>query len=482
MEDKIDRCSPTVRNPTEPTPTRPSRLNGLSKAIALVLACVVFFHRYCLPVFLSFNTENLGRHRNNDIVPLRNDYELFSSTRTPSSPYNTPRPQYTPCNHTDRTMQIATEFNVTNEFHFRDTSPPQDARGWIVVHRGSDAQVADIEVSITIDYTSPSLPVVSSGFDPRTGTMSLSYTSTECVQVSIDISLRPDTRKRLRKLDMVTEMLNLRLAFSLSWVVDNLDLHSAQGQVDYGGSFTAEEPLITHNVSVSSGKGEISGWFILDANLHLRNEVGSISVILLPRTYSEVPMVLESINASTKSGNIDIQMWMEQPEVWPMEPFTHTTQMRSETGSIWASVPLGTLTNYTSETGNIVAIMVPFGAASEDASKEIHVESKHGDRVYVNVVNTMWDSLKDGRFNPLLRLRSRHKANNGTLIVKYASGWRGELEGLVNKGTLDFDGSHLGDVEKGENWVKATVGEGMSFMESWLDEGDLDIKVGMGRW
>ena len=63
--------------------------------------------------------------------------------------------------------------------------------------------------------------------------------------------------------------------------------------------------------------------------------------------------------------------------------------------------------------------------------------------------------------------------------MRYASGWHGKLEGLVSKGTLDFDGSRLGHVEKGENWVKANVGEGMSFMESWLDEGDLEIKLGI---
>ncbi|KAH7395179.1 hypothetical protein DE146DRAFT_659407 [Phaeosphaeria sp. MPI-PUGE-AT-0046c] len=468
MEDKVDHGYATAINPP---PTRSSRLHQTSKIVALIIALWVFLNASRLYGYASLvSEEGLFLHNNNDIV--------LSSAESLLKSYNRPKPQYTFCDYTDGSIKIATEFNITDGFHFLDLSPPQDARGRIKVQRGSDAQIADVEVSVTVAYASPDLPVVSSGFDARTSTMRLSYMSTKCVQVSVELSLRPDVSKGLRNFSMNTQMLDLWWMYSTTWTIDNLLLHSSHGQIDFEGSLQSE-PLITHNVSVSSVTGVVSGDYVADANLHFRNEAGPIFIILVPRIYSNVPMALERIDASTDSGMLDIRILAEQMELWPLEPYTHTTQIRSESGPIRASVPLGTLTNYTSEKGNIAATVVPVGSASGDASKDFRTESNQGN-MYVHVYNTLQESMKDGRFDPLLSLRSRHQIRNGTMTVRYPYSWYGELEGVASDGSLKLDGSRLKDVQKGENWVKATRGEGMSFMESWVHHGDLDIKVGLG--
>lgn len=476
MEEKIHCRLPCAQNITVAGTPQRSR-KGKIVAFILAFMTLVYISRLHGFPWPTLNGDHARHHKN--LIPGQHSNHFFSSTQHSEKCSGEPTLQDPTCDYTDSVMNIATEFNVTDEFHFIDSSPVQDARGVILVQRGSSTQVSDIEINISLAYASPILPDVSYGF-ASADTMQLFYKSTECVQVNIEISLRPDLGKGVRDFSVTTNMLLLRISSRLSWTVGNLNIHSAHGDTEIMGEFDLE-PMITHNVSASSVTGEIWGWFVADAHLHLRNDAGKIDVLLIPRFDSDVPIALQSITVSTVSGLIVFKMWMEQPGTWPMEPFTHTTQIRSETGNIYGSVPLGALTNFTSETGNIAAIMVPFGAASEDASKDIRTESNQGN-VYVHVVNTIWESLKNGRFDPLVSLRSRHKVNNGTLAIIYPSGWRGELEGLVSKGTLKFDGSRLKDVKKGDNWVKATSGEGMSFMESWVNEGELDIKVGLSSW
>lgn len=474
MERKADCRLPPAHNITAPEAHRKHRIAKLV-ALVFISTVLVYFHQICGVPILVPNEDHVRQHQ--DSTSYQHYNNLFPSVQNLNKSSGPSTLQDLYCSHTDSVMHFATELNVTDEFHFLDSSPVQDARGAIVIKRGSATQRSDIEIKISISYASPSLPGVSYDYTSAS-TMQLTYTSSECVQVSVEICLRPDIGKGVRDFSISTNMLVLRITSELCWTVDNWSMHSAYGSTEFWAAWCLD-PLHTHNVSATSITGEIWGWFVADAHLNLRSETGTIDVVLTPRAVNTLPISLQSIVVSTDSGRIDFKIQMEKPELWPMEPFTHTTQMRTKSGPIYGAVPLGTLTNYTSETGNIAAIMFPFGAASEDASKEINVESKQGNWVYVHVRNTIWESLKNGRFDPLLKLRSRHRSHNGTLIVRYASGWHGELEGLVSKGTLSFDGSRLGHVEKGENWVRATVGEGMSFMESWLDEGDLDIKLGI---
>lgn len=270
------------------------------------------------------------------------------------------------------------------------------------------------------------------------------------------------------------------------WTVDNLFIHSAHGGVSFSGSSGAYDGMITHNVSVSSVTGEIFGYFVADGNLHLRNEAGTIGVFLIPRLHSDVPMMLESINATTVSGYLDVEMYVtgEPPkpaDLWPMMPWTHTAHFYSDTGDVRAAIPMGRFTNYTSDTGDVAAILIPFGAADEHARSDFRTQSTRGD-TYVHVYNTLQESLDDSKIDPLLSLRSRHKVVNGDMRIRYPYSWYGELEGVVSNGKLKFDGSRLSNVEKGAGWVKAKRGDGASFMESWVEDGDLDLEVGLGPY
>jgi hypothetical protein len=381
-------------------------------------------------------------------------------------------------------MHYKMKFNVTDEFHLFDSSPVQDARGAVIVVRGSENQGSDIEIDISTAYASPFIPDVLYNFDALANTLRLSYTSTKCIQVKVFISLRPDVRKELREFSMTTEMLELSMQSSLAWTVDNLFLHTTHGNIDFSGTTGAYETMITHNVTASSATGEIFGWFVADANLHLRNDAGPIGVFLMPRLQKDIPLALQSITATTVSGDLDVSMYArgEPPSpdgIWPMQPFTHNASVHSDSGCVHASMPMGNLMNFTSGSGDLAVSLIPFGAADEHARSNLRTYANQG-ATLVHVWNTLQKSLGDGKFDPLLSLRSRHKVENGSMMIRYPYSWYGELEGMASKGKLEFDGSSLSHVEKGAGWVRATRGNGTSFMESWVEEGDLDIKIGLG--
>jgi hypothetical protein len=420
----------------------------------------------------SYNQPHVCFDNNRASTKLRN--KLYSSSDS----------EYAGCDDADSSMHYAMKFNVTDEFHLLDTSSVQDARGAIIVSRGSENQASDVEINISTAYASPYMPEVLHSFDPPANTLRLSYTSTKCIQVKVVISLRPDVRKKLRHFSMTTEMLELSMEPSLAWTVDNLSIHTTHGGISFSGAAGAYENLVTHNVTASSATGEIFGYFVADANLHLRNEAGTIGVFLIPRLQKDIPLALESITATTMSGDLFVDMYAfgEPPRpdhIWPMQPFTHSAHFHSDTGCVRASIPMGIAMNFTSGTSDLAVILIPFGAADKHVTSDLRTDAKRG-TTYVHVWNTLQKSLGNGRFDPLLSLRSRHKVENGSMMIRYPYSWYGELEGMINKGELEFDGSSLSHVEKGDGWVKATRGKGASFMESWVEEGDLDIKIGLG--
>jgi hypothetical protein len=377
-------------------------------------------------------------------------------------------------------MRFGLAFNITNEFHFLDISrPSQDnVHGLVLVNRGSDDQIADIEVDVSTHYSSSSPPDVQFGELFFSKTFELDYSRVpedECIEIEAVIRLKPDVNKKLDSLSIKSERLGINMQGSLTWTVDNLSLHAAHGNTVYGAS--DPEPLVTHNISASSITGEIYGYFVADAHLNMTNDAGNTGVFLIPRMNSDVPATLESITVTSVSGEMIVGT-LAEIDLWPMRPFHHTTHIRSETGKIRAGVPHGTLTNITNDKGDMTATLIPFGA-DPGTETEFHTQTNEGN-MYVHVYNTIQESLKDGQVDPLLSLKSRHEVVKGSAKIRYPYSWWGSLEGKVDKGTLEFDGTRMDKVEKGDGWVKAWRGESESFMESWVCEGELDVKIGLG--
>jgi hypothetical protein len=430
------------------------------------------------------NSDDLSykAQENISLPGLRNGYK-FLSPQASFNLQNRKKLQYKSCEsiETSSRQALEMEYNVTDRFRFVDNSVRafnQQARGFISVERGNSDQTSDILITMVMRYAYSPGDGWGRAYDERNSTFYLHYTSTNCTDIEVRIFLRPDTQKHLNHFEIQTKILNVNVDGSLSWTVDNVITHTSHGRTEFEAA-RFEEPMITHNVASSSITGEIFGFYVADGNLTLANEKGAIGVCLIPRVNSDAAIRLESIQAKTDTGDIHVQMWADW-EYWPMQPFTHTTYISSQSGSIWAATPHGSLTNITSSTGDATALMVPFGTDSKEDESWIHTILDQGN-LYVHVYNTVQDSLRDGKFDPMLRTRSRHKVFDGNLTIRYPYSWYGDLEGMVSSGKLEFDASRLEKVERGGWWVKATRGQGESFMESWVERGDLDIKVGLGE-
>jgi hypothetical protein len=480
-EDMPSRFGSTV--PRSHQDPRPSKLTVTKAAILLfILMILVFTYRpQCYTQYI-LNSDLVSQ--DNDSIPDLHNNNFFRNSHPSSKIHNRLGPQYIICDSTDSIMHYGGELNITDEFHLLDSSqllPKQDMHGTISVKRGPSTQISDVKVDIAIQFSASSpIPDVRFGLEISKSTIQLDYMSTECIEVVAIIYLKPDSQKRLRELTLETEILDLNIQESLSWTVDNLSIHSSHGNTDFSGT-TGYEPMITHNVSFSTISGEIFGDYVADAHLHLFSESGHMGGFIMPRYNSDAPIFPKSITATTSTGDIHLEMVGEW-EDWPSQPFSHTTDIHSDAGYIWIALPHGCLTNVTNLTGDIAAIMIPFGTASKEDQSEMHTFSSEGD-MYVHFYNTLQHTLKDGQFDPLMNTRSRHKVGRGNMRIRYPYSWYGDLEGAASKGQLEFDGSKLEDVERGEWWVKARRGHtGESFMESWVQEGDLDIKVGLGPW
>jgi len=195
---------------------------------------------------------------------------------------------------------------------------------------------------------------------------------------------------------------------------------------------------------------------------------------LIPR-YVGPLITPETISVSSLSGDIQVDFTLMY---WPMQPLNHTTHVHTTTGKIWAAIPHGSRTNISSISGNLTAIVVPFGAASQDDPSQLHTSADQGS-TFVSLYDAPLDSL-EGYYDPLLKLRSTHTVKEGALELRYPYSWYGHLEARILHGALKFDSSALEDFEKGDGFVKATKGtQGDSVMEANVDTGRLAILVGL---
>jgi hypothetical protein len=457
-------------------------------ALALVLLILLWTYQpHYYPPYRILNHDvalqiSQGRkflHEHTTAINLHDRPNFLHEQKSAINLYNRPTTQYDACESVDLVSSQWVDFNITDQFHFLDTSIPSlnhGARGAVKIYRGDADQSADVVATVITRYgLSSSIPKTEMSLEAN-ATLTLEYTSTSCVEVEVLISMKANTQKHLKTFDIRSEILDINIGESLSWTVDNLTTHTSHGNTDYEGSRNYE-PLITHNVSSSSRTGDIFGYYVATANLALTNDKGRTGVFITPRSNSDVPTSLSSIAAHTGSGPMHISMaWHD----WPMIPHTHSTHISSQSGVIWAAVPHGRFTNISSDSGAVDAILMPFGTDSADAQSEIHTSVATGD-MHVHIYNSARGSPEDGvMVDPLLHTHSRHKVEKGRMRLRYPDSWYGELELAVSKGTLQFDATRLESLKRGGGWVKARRGDGGNFMESWVLEGEIDATIGLG--
>lgn len=352
-------------------------------------------------------------------------------------------------------------------------------RGSIRLSRADSEQDSDIEVRAVVRSTDQEgLDAVS--VDLEASGLSLNFTGIEdhdrCTEIKVTISLRTSPKKYLDALEIRSELLDINVDERLNWEVNTFAIHTSHGNSDFEGSFHGHlEPLITHNLSISSITGAIFGRHVCDGRLVVKNEHGSTYLFLGPRYTGRYEP--KSISVSSLSGDIDV---VGVFEYWPYQPLNHTIDLHSDSGRIFGQLPHGSVTNITSKTGRIKAVILPFGTAQPEDPSEVYTSSTYG-RTSVRLLDAPLDSVK-GHYNPLLNTISSHKVGEGKLELRYGYSWYGSMEARVHKGSIAFDSSVLDQFERGDGFVKAKRVRGTpgkSRMDATVGVGEMDIMLGL---
>ncbi|KAH7077757.1 hypothetical protein BKA63DRAFT_601811 [Paraphoma chrysanthemicola] len=347
--------------------------------------------------------------------------------------------------------------------------------GEVSLRRGHPLQDSDIEVRVIVNSTEDG-DLQHVVLESSESTLTLDYAPSDakdvCTDIRVMIYLRPEVEFVQDTLELRSEVLHMWVHGSLAWEINNLILHTSYGDSTFAGT-RYYEPLITHNISVSSVAGTIFGWYPADGNLDIRNDRNMIGFFLVPRY--DRPFSPESVTISSKSGIIDIRSIFEY---WGSRPMTHTTKIHSESGNIWLGIPHGSITNISSQSGNIATYLKPWGASNPDDISEFYTSTQTGN-TRIHLTNMDLDTPKK-YFNPLLNTTSKHTARTGKMEICYPYSWYGEAEARIDSGPLMFDSSSLEEIERGDGWVKARRGDkGESRLEAYVESGEMEILLGL---
>jgi hypothetical protein len=392
------------------------------------------------------------------------------------------------CEDTVASLTRDFEYNVTDADAARrqwalyddvQFDPERNFRGEIIFRRGDVRQTSDIEVHVIISSTQENV-LQNVLLNSTKNALSLDYIYPEeddhCTDLQILVLFRPWPKRLLDVLKVRSEILDISFHGSLSWEVNHLIVHTSHGDFDFQG-VRSPDPLITHNVSVSTGTGTVFAYFIADGHLEVHGESGFVGFFLMPRySWQKRPFNPESISVSTVSGNIHVEAGFDY---WPPHPLAHTTNIHTLSGDVYAYIPHGSFTNITSVTSSIATYLKPYGAARSDDRSEIYTSSQSGARTYVYLVDADPESL-EGYYDPLINTTSEHYVGEGKLELRYPFSWFGEMEAQIEHGPLYFDASALEHIERGEGYVKAKRGKGgESRMSARVGTGDLDVRIGL---
>ncbi|OAL45454.1 hypothetical protein IQ07DRAFT_683889 [Pyrenochaeta sp. DS3sAY3a] len=392
-----------------------------------------------------------------------------------------PKLQYDKCTSVVTSKARHFEYNITTggsapiQWHFQESSPPLawwNFRGKVAVLRGDKSQSSDIEVRLVIKSDDES-EIDNIILNSSEAALNLYYAYTEprqtCTEVHVMILLRPWPRRSLDILDVRTQLLDVTINEHLNWEVGNLIAHSSQGTLLYQNS-VADEPLVTHNVSVSSWRGDVLGLFPANGNLDVKNDYGHVDFRLVH--YNEY-FELESIKVSTMNGHIHIDTALES---WPRRPLNHTSMITSDYGNINGLLPHGSTTFLSTESSIEVKVKT-FGTFNPYDPNDFRTVTREGTN-HVHLLEPDPESI-DGYYSPFLNMTSHHVANLAKLVVRYPDSWYGTIDAGIFLGPLDFRSKKLHKVERGNGYIKATRGKhGESTFNAWVDDGEMDIQIG----
>ncbi|KAF2117886.1 hypothetical protein BDV96DRAFT_644223 [Lophiotrema nucula] len=378
------------------------------------------------------------------------------------------------------TSKVAWGFNISTHnpksiewslLDLADSHKHSRLQGGITVERGSDSQRFDIEAWITVRSTDRN-DVNNVRFLKQRSAIYMGYNPPErsddvCTEVQIVIRLRPQFNRTIDVFRIWTSELDIWFKPSLKWEINNLSIGSRHGDIAYNND-VYNDPLIVHNATVSSVDGNIFGCYIPDENLNVFNEQGNTGVILVPNLAPDAP-AFEPQNISITSKT-EIRA-VAPMKVWPKNAYTHRTNIHTEGGMLIAQIPHGSYTNLTSN-GDLYTYLMPIGNPGSDFPSKIYTNS-HSWTSYVYVSGYFLDPGSDALTNTI----SEHKVGNGSLLLRYADLWSGEMEAEIKEGSVDLQEWQWKIEEESEGYVRAERGDGKSRMRALVDSGTLEVLV-----
>lgn len=378
------------------------------------------------------------------------------------------------------------DFNFTNEdaaankwqlIDSSDGSPHQFLRGQIFVRRGDTDQPSDLEVRVSVK-ASDKADLNNVHFRRSDSALDIDYslknTNDSCTEITIFLLIRPWPKRFLDSFKIHTDALDIDFDSQLNWEINHLTINMPHGDMWSDSHQPYVDPLIAHNISISSIDGLIFGWFIPGQHIAIRNENGGIGGWIAPMIDQDFPFDPKSISVSTTDGIIKMGF---VGEIWPDQALTHRWDVQSVRGNITAGVPHGAYTNVSSISGNLETTVWTFAVPRPNATSEIYTSTKTGNN-YVQVLGPP-RVLHENYNSPLFNTYSVHDVAEGDLWVAYPSLWWGEMKGEVGEGGLRFRGNSLEYLEHLGRYVKAIRGKlGESQLYAHVDSGLMTVQLG----
>lgn len=322
--------------------------------------------QYCVLLLALFSlSSKIFRYKPSTIS---NETTLFPQMNLDLRKTPQPRIQtYEGCSSIIASKNRQFEFNITTEgtaakqWQLLDFAVPKSRKnlqGEIIIDRGNLFQTSDIDVRVIV-RSNNEMDLDNVLFHRSDSALDIDYNfrdrSDLCTEVQILVFLRPWPKRSLDLFNIRTSIFDIWFKPSLNWEINNLIAHTSHGESTMESS-PYTDPLIAHNVSVSSIDGLIFGWYTPDENLELRNKHGQIGIFLVPKLGTDSPFDPESISISSFSGDIHAETVFE---VWPPKTYTHRTKIETVSGKVDAQVPHGWYTNLSSISENISSYMKP---------------------------------------------------------------------------------------------------------------------------
>ena len=271
--------------------------------------------------------------------------------------------------------------------------------------------------------------------------------------------------------DIETQNLNIIFSPIVKVTAEQLTLGSFHGSVLMPAKATE---IDSRRTVVDLDNGSIEGSFYLFDLLSLSTNSGAIKVDVTPQEVNAMDPRPANLTVSTMTGKANVSFTFQKDRVYKIPERDYRVSMESKAGAISGTLLHGSSTILKSGSGGITAFLYPIG--NPNNMSKISTESVNG-----NTHLTIMPSLTKPDY-PLRRLFSNHKANTGSIDLRYPDTWEGDIMGKYLTGSVhvDFGDTRIvHDGGKGQSWhdFAAVKGKGWGVMTFQDMSGSVNIRT-----